>query len=202
MKQWRSDGPLGILLAVVNYVETPQQYKLFEDFQRLAAKDLPIPEKDIKILQPVKPVVTRWNSYFSCFERAAALRNAVTAYASHHILKTKDSFEYAKEQGNKEPKAPTWMRSDGLTSADWDVITQYIDVLRPLKTATKRLEGHSGGSSFGTVAEIIPVSEVLLKKLEDQLETYGDTNHLEHAEAPEDHLPINLRAAIDKAREY
>jgi hypothetical protein len=36
--------------------------------------------KDRKILEVVKPVVTCWNAYFSCFERAVTLQSAVNAY--------------------------------------------------------------------------------------------------------------------------
>jgi hypothetical protein len=68
LQQWRRDGPLGILIAIINHIKTPQQHELFESFQRLANQELPIHEQ--KILQPVKPVVTGWNSYFSAFERA------------------------------------------------------------------------------------------------------------------------------------
>jgi len=52
---------LGVLLAVVNYIKTPQQYELFESFQRLAHKELPpsSTNDNRKILQPLKPVVTR-----------------------------------------------------------------------------------------------------------------------------------------------
>ena len=32
MGEWRRDGPLGILLSVINYIKTPQQYKLFSNF--------------------------------------------------------------------------------------------------------------------------------------------------------------------------
>jgi hypothetical protein len=35
------------------------------------------------------------------------------------------------------------MRSDGLTGTDWAVITEYMDILKPLKTAIKRLKGRS-----------------------------------------------------------
>jgi hypothetical protein len=49
------------------------------------------------------------------------------------------------------------MRSDGLTGADWAVITEYIDILKPLKTATKRLEGRGKTGSFRAIAEIIPI---------------------------------------------
>ena len=65
MSQWRRDGPLGVLLSVINYLKTPQQYALFADFQRLTHRELPpdAPADERKILEPVKPVVTRWNSY-------------------------------------------------------------------------------------------------------------------------------------------
>jgi hypothetical protein len=204
MKDWRSNGPLGVLLAVVNYIKTPQQYELFESFQRLAHKDLPPSATDNNrtILQPVKPVITRWNSFYSCFERAAQLQSAVNAYANYHILDTKQRINRATRQNLKQPKVPEWMKSDGLTAADWQVINEYIEVLAPLKTATKRLEGHGKSGGFGSVAEIIPVFEVLLHKLEQQLQNYDSVNHEEHAEAPEDHIAINLRAALIVAREY
>jgi hypothetical protein len=47
--------------------------------------------------------------------------------------------------------------TDGLTAADWVVVTEYIDVLKPLKSATKRLEGRGKSRHFGAIAEIIPV---------------------------------------------
>jgi hypothetical protein len=75
MSEWRRDGPLGVLLGIVNYIKTPQQYALFADFQRLAYRELPAnaPPDKRKILEPVKPVITRWNSFYSCFERAVQL---------------------------------------------------------------------------------------------------------------------------------
>ncbi|KAG9379573.1 Dimer-Tnp-hAT domain containing protein [Pyrenophora tritici-repentis] len=76
MATWRGDGPLGVLLAVINYIKTPQQ-------------DQPVnaPTEQHKIKEPVKPVVTRWNSYVSCFERAVELQLAVNGYANYHIQK-------------------------------------------------------------------------------------------------------------------
>jgi hypothetical protein len=41
MHEWRRDGPLGVLLSVINYIKTPQQYALFAEFQRLAHRELP-----------------------------------------------------------------------------------------------------------------------------------------------------------------
>ena len=61
MKDWRRDGPLGVLLGIVSYIKTPQQYTLFEKFQRLAHDELPTnaPKDARKILEPIKPLVTR-----------------------------------------------------------------------------------------------------------------------------------------------
>jgi hypothetical protein len=32
LKEWRREGPLSILIAIINYIKTPQQYALFADF--------------------------------------------------------------------------------------------------------------------------------------------------------------------------
>jgi hypothetical protein len=204
MCEWRRDGPLGVLLSVINYIKTPQQYELFGSFQTLAHRELPAdaPEEDRKVLEPVKPIVTRWNSYYSCFERAVKLQSAVNAYANHHIRRVRDDDTYAESRGNKLPDAPRWMRSDGLTAADWAVVTEYIDVLKPLKSATKRLEGRGKSGRFGAIAEIIPVFEYILSYYEQRVKVYESVDYNAHDEAPEDHLATNLRAAWAKASEY
>jgi hypothetical protein len=69
------------------------------------------------------------------------------------------------------------MRSNRPTAADWAVVTEYVNVLGPLETATKRLKGHGKSSSFGSVAEIIPVFEVLRSKLEEKLQDYDAVNY-------------------------
>ncbi|KAI0570822.1 hypothetical protein Alg130_11087, partial [Pyrenophora tritici-repentis] len=64
-----------------------------------------LPAKDRKILKVVKPVVTRWNSYFSCFERAVTLQSAVNAYCQLYVTNTANADAYAAASGNKEPDA-------------------------------------------------------------------------------------------------
>jgi hypothetical protein len=92
MYEWRRDGPLGVLLSVMNYIKTPQQYALFANFQHLAHCELPTnaPAKDPKILELIKPVVTHWNLYYSCFERVVKLQSAINAYANYHIRRVQD----------------------------------------------------------------------------------------------------------------
>ena len=98
------------------------------------------------------------------------------------------------------------MRSEGLSAADWAVITEYVDVLKPLKVATERLEGrkkqlHHLNGRYGAVYEIIPTFEQLINAYTQRLLPYTSVDY-EPAEAPEDHLAINLRAALAKLRSY
>jgi hypothetical protein len=94
---------------------------------------------------------------------------AVNAYASSHINRVKTEDAYARSRNNQLLDAPAWMRSDGLSAADWQVVTEYMDVLGPLKECTKRLEGRSGQGKYGSIAEIIPVFKYLLSVLESRL---------------------------------
>jgi hypothetical protein len=57
MQEWRRDSLLGTLLSVITFIKTPQQYALFESFQRLAHRELLVKQR--KVLKPVKPVITR-----------------------------------------------------------------------------------------------------------------------------------------------
>jgi hypothetical protein len=58
------------------------------------------------------------------------------------------------------------MRSDGLTAADWAVINEYIQVLQPLKEATKQLKARGKSGRFGAIYEVIPVFEAVLSVYE------------------------------------
>ena len=75
------------------------------------------------------------------------------------------------------------------------MITEYIDVLKPLKLATKRLEGRSDSGRFGAIAKIILVFKHLLSYYEKRVKAYEAVNYNAHDEAPKDYLAINLRAA-------
>jgi hypothetical protein len=165
MREWRKDGPLGVLIDVINFIKTPQQYELFREFQSAANAELPAGER-LRTLEPVKPVVTRWNSYYASFARATRLQAAYNAYAEHHISRISLEDRRANQAGNKPLDAPSWMRSAGLTAADWAVITEYQDCLEPLKVATERLEGRGKAGKFSAIYEVIPVFEYVLTSLE------------------------------------
>ncbi|OWY45778.1 nonribosomal peptide synthase [Alternaria alternata] len=191
--EWRKDRPLGVLINVINYIKTPQQYKLFREFQRAANAELPARER-LRVLEPVKPVVTRWNSYYAAFARATQLQAAYNSYAEHHISRVSLNDRRANQAGNKLSDAPSWMRSTGLTAANWAVITEYQDCLEPLKLATERLKGRGKAGKFGAIYKVIPVFKYILSALKARTQPYEQVN-FNHTDAPEDHLHINLRTA-------
>ncbi|KAI1522719.1 hypothetical protein PtrSN002B_012148, partial [Pyrenophora tritici-repentis] len=199
LQEWRQQGPLGVLIDIINYIQTPQQHDLFADCQRRV--NAKAPDQKQEILEPVKPVVTRWNSFHDTFVRAAKLHNAVDEYAQSHIERTMGADAYARSRNNKLTKVPAWMRSNGLTADDWAVITQYISVLEPLKEATKRLEARGKAGRFGAIYEVIPVFEAVLAVYEQLLKNHESVDYNANS-APEDHLPINLRAAWAKLNAY
>jgi hypothetical protein len=202
MREWREEGPLGVLLDIVNYIHTPQQYNAFEDAQREAHSEGPDRDSKLHMLYPIKPVVTRWNSYYDCFERASKLRATIGNYSAKHLEEYAKDRAYAHSLGKGDPPAPRWVQLGGLTAHDWSVITDYIDVLKPLKDGTKRLEGRGGEYNFGSIGEVIPVFEYVYNRLQDVLKGMEKARYNAHDEAPEDHLHINLSNAILKAEQY
>lgn len=195
---WRKHGALGTLLSVITYIKTPQQHALFTECLKASNNDLPAAAR-VKMLRPIKPVVTRWNSYYSALERATYLKGGFDLYIEKHVSRV----AYEERRGTQSD-APAWMRSGGLQAADWAVITEYQRCLEPLKITTKRLEGRGKhhSSNFGAIYEVLPVFEYLLDQLEKLAEPYADVVFDAHEEAPEDHLHINLRNAWVKAEEY
>ncbi|KAI1560923.1 hypothetical protein PtrEW7m1_011398 [Pyrenophora tritici-repentis] len=135
MQQWRKNGALGTLLAVITYIKTPQQYQLFADCLLASNNDLPAAAR-VKMLRPIKPVVTRWNSYYNALERATYLKGGFDLYIEKYISR----IAYEDRRGTRND-VPAWMRSGGLEAADWAVITEYQRCLQPLKMSTGRLEG-------------------------------------------------------------
>ncbi|KAG9375521.1 hypothetical protein A1F94_013912 [Pyrenophora tritici-repentis] len=166
--------------------------------QTAANAELPARER-LHVLEPVKPVVTRWNSYYAAFKRATQLQAAYNSYAEHY-MRTLLEDRRACQRGNKLPEAPSWMRSTGLTAADWAVITEYQDCLEPLKLATEKLEGRGKAGKYG-IYETIPVFEYVLGALEARTRSYEQVD-FNPPDAPEDHLFVNLRAAWSKANDY
>ena len=150
----------------------------------------------------MRHVVTRWNSYHDAFERAVQSSETFNLYASTHINRTARDNAYAHSRDTKLHNAASRMRSGGLKAADWAVITEYIDALKPLKKATKRPEARGKQGSFITIYEVVLVFDYVLGAYEAILGTYDHVDFSAYHEPPEDHLAINLKAAWRKVTAY
>ena len=102
-------------------------------------------------------------------------------------------------RNNKSLEEQAWMRTNGLSAYDWAVTTEYMDAPKPLKTATRPLEGRGKQGSFVAIAEIMLVS---FNCYEERVDSYGVVNHNAHDEALENHFGTNLNAAWAKANDY
>lgn len=91
LREWRRQGPLGLLVDVLHSIRTPQQYNIFNALQKdiLESDSSKGVRKSVKLLEPVKPVVTRWNSYCDTFTRALTQYLTINAYIEYHIEKTR-----------------------------------------------------------------------------------------------------------------
>jgi len=97
----------------------------------------------------------------------------------------------APQRHRKKPLIVDKMLSDD----DWVVITQYLELLKPFKIATKRLEGRIRNGKGGSLWEVLPTFEVLLKHLESakvQYANYPDESHFKN----------NINLAWTKLSEY
>ena len=105
------------------------------------------------------------------------LQSAVNAYCQLHVTNTANADAYATSSSNREPKLERLMRSGGLTAAEWQTVNQYLTLLRPLKLATKWLEGRGTYKRFGSLAKVIPVFDDILSSYEERIELYSGVDY-------------------------
>ena len=202
MDEWRKHGPIGVLFDVIASICTPQTRKLLERLQREEAESLGVTPH---IRQLVKPVKTRWNSYFSTFVRATELHGPIDSYIESKIEEHSAATAPSRRRKNREqlPAAQPrlYIREGGLSGKDWATIAEYIRLLEPFAEATKLLEGRGQHGRHGAIWEVLVTFEWLLDQLEALKDRLKDVNY-EDPDAPEDHLITNVNLAHSKLAEY
>jgi hypothetical protein len=180
--------------------------------QRDKATTYGTPADEVQILQLVKPVRTRWNSYYQTFVRAVRLHGPIDSYVelkleehcrANALTKRKRSRNSANDQQSKSmsQQQRLYIREGGLSSKDWAMISEYINLLEPFYEATKLIEGRGKHGSHGAIWEVLITFEWLLDQLEQLKDRLRDVD-FDNADAPEDHLMMNVNAAHTKISEY
>ncbi|KAG9386849.1 hypothetical protein A1F94_003599 [Pyrenophora tritici-repentis] len=194
MDEWRKYGPVGVLFDVIASICTPQTRQLLERLQCEEAESLGVTPH---IRQLVKPVKTRWNSYFNTFVRAAELHGPIDGYIECKL--EEHSAATATSRRRKNPTVIYTRR--GLSGKDWATITEYIRLLEPFAEAARLLEGRGRHGRHGAIWEVLVTFEWLLDQLEALKDRLKDVNY-EDLDAPEDHLITNVNLAHCKLAEY
>ncbi|KAJ6436796.1 putative 115 kDa protein in type-1 retrotransposable element R1DM [Purpureocillium lavendulum] len=197
VKLWRSKGPIGKLHNTVHWVErSGQRIERLHKLQSIENTALGLEDKTT--YDVVMDNATRWNSSEAMMERAYTLRNAldslvqaeVTEWSQYVARRTQNG---AKPMPKKCRKKPTIV-DDRMAAEDWSVIAEYLAILKPLKIATKRLEGRPREGRFGAIWEVLLTMEWLLKHLEEA--------KLQHERDEEPYLRIGCNLGWMKLDQY
>ncbi|OBS17423.1 hypothetical protein FPOA_12072 [Fusarium poae] len=141
---------------------------------------------------------TRWNSSEAMMERGYLLRNAldslvqaeVTEWNQYVARRTQNGIKPMPKKSRKKPA----IVDDKIAAEDWSIIAEYLAILKPLKIATKRLEGRPQEGKFGAIWEVLLTMEWLLKHLEEA--------KLQHERDEEPHLRIGCNLGWMKLDQY
>ncbi|KAM4059196.1 transposase [Hirsutella rhossiliensis] len=141
---------------------------------------------------------TRWNSSEAMMERGYMLRNALDSLVQAEVTEwnqyvARRTQHGAKPMPKKCRKKPTIV-DDQMVTEDWSVIAEYLAILKPLKIATKRLEGQPRQGKFGAIWEVLLTMEWLLKHLEEA--------KLQHERDEEPYLRIGCNLGWMKLDQY
>ena len=66
------------------------------------------------------------------------------------------------------PLPPPVIAGEALTSYNWDVIINYINILLPIRKATKILKARGKSGLYGAIWEVISMLDWLLKLFEEK----------------------------------
>jgi len=157
LTEWRSKGPVGRLHNIITFIcRTPQRRGAFADAVKVDGKS------DFDHLNLTIDNATRWNSLYSMIERALKLRDRITRYCDEN----ENEMHGPKEKASRTTPADEQqklLKHDKLTSDDWKVLQEILNILKPFYTFTKRAEGKGHSADRGVVSEyLVTLNELLL----------------------------------------
>ena len=167
---WRRRGPIGKRNNIIYWIlRSPHRC------ERLAALELELiaptrPAGKKEVYDLVRDVETRWNSFDDSAERALYLRLAIDELLLKEKVDYNEYLERCQRRKASPKKAPPILQ-DALDDNDWHIIKLYHEILKPLRDATKLLQGHAG-SRFGAIWQVIPAFEKLLHHFETLVDRY------------------------------
>ncbi|KPA35365.1 transposase [Fusarium langsethiae] len=194
---WRSKGPVGKLHNIIHWVQrSGQRIEKLHKLQSIENTALSLEDKTT--YDVITDNATRWNSSEAMMERGYLLRNAldslvqaeVTEWNQYVARRTQNGIKPMPKKSRKKPA----IVDDKMAAEDWSIIAEYLAILKPLKIATKRLEGRPQEGKFGAIWEVLLTMEWLLKHLEEA--------KLQHERDEEPYLRIGCNLGWMKLDQY
>ena len=229
LRRWRSTGPLGKLRNIIMWITDKhadgQRLRNFTQLKKELDENGLAPPHSVnsssgipKRLHHVslkRPGDTRWNSHYFAYEAAIDLRYVLDEYcfreSRNHAKAVDQNAERNRLRGSnkkpaKDPEPPVPV-TDSLTSEDWSVIVQYMEVLKPIMVASKRAEGNPKEGRAGMLWEVLPTFESLLHHLETVAEDCETSSTQARSVDGTDidgfqHLKVNIQQGWQKLRAY
>ncbi|KAK2675228.1 hypothetical protein RAB80_010212 [Fusarium oxysporum f. sp. vasinfectum] len=197
MRLWRAKGPIGKLHNIVHWVQrSGQRIDKLHKLQSIENTALGL--EDRSTYDVITDNATRWNSSEAMMERGYQLRNPLDSLVQAEVTEW-DQYVAMRTGGGTRPmpkrsrKKPAIV-DDKMSSEDWAVIAEYLAILKPLKIATKRLEGRPEEGKYGAIWEVLLTMEWLLQHLED--------SKLQHEHDEEPYLRIGCNLGWMKLDKY
>lgn len=197
VRLWRSKGPIGKLHNIVHWVQrSGQRIEKLHKLQSIENTALSL--EDQTTYDVITDNATRWNSSEAMMERGYQLQNALDSLVQAEVTEWSQYLSRRTQNGakplpKKSRKKPTIV-DDKMSAEDWSVIAEYLAILKPLKVATKRLEGRPKDGKFGAIWEVLLTMEWLLKHLEE--------SRLQHERDEEPYLRIGCNLGWMKLDQY
>jgi hypothetical protein len=142
LELWRKKGPIGKLHNIVTYIRhSDQRNQLFKKLQKITYICVESGTSQ-ETFELVTDNDTRWNSTHAMIKRAVMLRNPIDTFIQQIRTEWEETLRKSRNAQKKIENKPTIL-DDALTAEDWGVLSEYLEILTPLKEATARLEGRA-----------------------------------------------------------
>jgi hypothetical protein len=171
MKAWRDKGPLGKLHNIVKHARYSESRRII-----FKAKQREADHESERLFELIQNGGVRWQSDHDMIERALRLRDAIELYCSHFSSDTEHS-----------------LRSDTLTHEDWLELRDVLQLLSPIKRASKAVQA-DGCAFYGSLWQTLVTLEMQLGNLEHAKRQQEDR--------PNTHLKAMINLGWKKLRKY
>jgi hypothetical protein len=189
LRYWRRKGPIGRLHNLIRYIcYSSARRELFEKLQRDQPDSLRSDRlRGKEAYELIHDNLTRWNSWYDAAERAIDLRHTVDDFVDHELADYNQRlarYQRRAPTSQQAPPKPHSLTLDRLNNDDWTVIASYLKILKPLKSATMKLQGNvkttavNGRPVKGAIWQVLPIFEEILQAFEEGRERHQPSQNI------------------------